>query len=75
LSEPDGALVLNLAQHTTVESAGFKVVCDICGSLSIKLVDPAKIASVIHCGRCNAVRGTLADLQDLARRGKDVFEF
>ena len=66
---------MNLAQQTAAENAGFKVVCDICGSLSIKLVDPAQVASVIHCGRCNAVRGTLADLQDLARRGKDVFEF
>jgi hypothetical protein len=70
-------LVVTLAQHTTVESAGFKVVCNICGSLSIKLVDPAQVASAttIHCGRCNAVRGTLAELHDLARRGKDVFEF
>jgi hypothetical protein len=26
-------------------------------------------------GRCNAVRGTLEELHDLARRGDDVFEF
>jgi hypothetical protein len=67
---------MNPAQHMTLE-AGFKVVCDDCGSLSIKLPDPTILtpASAIQCGRCNAVRGTLAELHDLARRGKDVFEF
>jgi hypothetical protein len=72
-----GRLAMGLVQHTTVKAAGFKVVCDDCGSLSIKLVDPANAASAtaIQCGRCNAVRGTLAELHDLARRGKDVFEF
>lgn len=68
---------MDLAQNTTLEKAGFKVVCDICGSLSIKLEDPTKIAlsTAIQCGRCNAVRGTLADLHTLARSGKDIFEF
>lgn len=68
---------MELANQTTVERAGFKIVCDHCGSLSIKLMDPDAVASAatIHCGRCNAVRGTLADLHDLARRGNDVFEF
>jgi hypothetical protein len=72
-----GALAMNLAKHLTVERAGFKVVCDHCGSLSIKLMDPINLASAtaIQCGRCNAVRGTLADLHDLARRANDVFEF
>jgi hypothetical protein len=67
---------MNVTQQTAVEMR-FKVVCDNCGSLSIKLSDPINLASAtaIQCGRCNAVRGTLADLQDLARRGKDVFEF
>ena len=68
---------MNLAQQTAAEKSGFKVVCDICGSLSIKLIDPTKATSdtAIECGRCNAVRGTLADLQKLARLANDVFEF
>jgi hypothetical protein len=68
---------MNLAEQTTAERTGFKVVCDHCGSLSIKLIDPASHASatVVQCGRCNAVRGTLAELHDLARRANDVFEF
>jgi hypothetical protein len=68
---------MSLAQDTAAEKPGFKVVCDQCGSLSIKLADPTKIASTtaIHCGRCNAVRGTLADLNHLARQSKDAFEF
>jgi hypothetical protein len=66
---------MNLTQHTNVE-AGFKIVCDHCGSLSIKPLDPAMLtpAAAIQCGRCNAIRGTLADLHYLAHRGKDVFE-
>jgi len=53
------------------------VVCNHCGGLSIKMMDPTKLAptATIHCGRCDAVRGTLADLHDLARQAKDVFEF
>jgi hypothetical protein len=67
---------MNLTKQVTVEKTGFKVVCDACGSLSIKQVDPASPAAAnVLCGRCNAVRGTLAELQDLARQGKDVFEF
>jgi hypothetical protein len=48
-----------------------------CGSLSIKVVDPATApaTAVIRCARCNAVRGTLADLYALARRSTDLFEF
>ena len=54
-----------------------KIVCDQCGSLSIKPIDStaAPDLTVIHCRRCNAVRGTLADLQELARHSADVFEF
>lgn len=60
-----------------LENSEFKIVCDDCGSLTIKPIDPAHTASEtkIQCGRCNAVRGTLADLRALAHRGKDVFEF
>ncbi len=66
---------MNLGQSGA--RSGLKIVCDECGSLSIKPVDPAAPPGVtlIHCGRCNAVRGRLADLHDLARRSTDVFEF
>jgi hypothetical protein len=68
---------MNLDQHQRGERSGLKIVCDECGSLSIKVVDPATApgTTLIQCGRCNAVRGTLADLHDLARRGTDLFEF
>jgi ribosomal protein S27E len=64
-------------KHMILENSEFKIVCDHCGSLTIKPIDPAHAASEteIQCGRCNAVRGTLADLRALAHRGKDVFEF
>jgi hypothetical protein len=57
--------------------SGLSIVCADCGSLSIKIVDPATApdSTLIHCGRCGAIRGTLADLHDLARRSTDVFEF
>ena len=56
---------------------GLKIVCDECGSLSIKVIDPktAPGTTMIQCGRCNAVRGTLADLRDLARRSTVSFDF
>jgi hypothetical protein len=62
---------------TTRGRSQFKIVCDECGSLSIKLVDPANLPETaqVQCGRCSAVRGTLADLHALARRGVDLFEF
>ena len=68
---------MNLEQHQRGERPGLKIVCEECGSLSIKVVDPATAPGTtsIQCGRCNAVRGTLADLHDLARRGTDLFEF
>lgn len=68
---------MNLDQHQRGERSGLKIVCDECGSLSIKVVDAATApaTTVIQCGRCNAVRGTLADLHDLARRATELFEF
>jgi len=68
---------MNIDLHQSTERSGLKMVCDGCGSLSIKAMDYATAprATVIHCGCCNAVRGTLADLHDLARRSADVFEF
>jgi hypothetical protein len=61
-----------------VERPKFRIVCDYCGSLSIKVSDPANSPSttVVRCGHCNAARGTLGELQELARSGKsDLFEF
>jgi hypothetical protein len=56
----------------------FKVVCDACGSLTIRVVNPqgAPEATIVECGRCHSPRGTLAALRDLARQGScNVFEF
>jgi hypothetical protein len=66
---------MNLHQPTA--PTGFKIVCTDCGSLSIKATDPANTSTdtIIECRQCNAVRGTIADLQVLARRGRDQFEF
>ncbi len=55
----------------------FKVVCEDCGGLSIKVEDPAHspVTVLVRCGRCNAIRGTLAELHEMARRSTDSFEF
>lgn len=68
---------MNSAQQDIRERPGFKVVCRECGSLSIKMADFANAPAdtKIECGRCTAVRGTLAELHVLARRGNDIFEF
>ena len=68
---------MNIDLHQSGQPSRLKIVCEGCGSLSIKAMDYAAApdATLIHCGRCNAVRGTLADLHDLARRSADVFEF
>lgn len=68
---------MNLAQENTRERSGFKAVCCDCGSLSIKATDLANAPgnTPIECGRCRAVRGTLAELHVLARRGGDLVEF
>src|ERR1035437_5953550 len=46
------------------------MVCDECGSLSIKMPDPknAPCSTIIRCGRCDASRGTLDGLHQLARQ-------
>ena len=68
---------MNSAQQDTREQSGFKAVCCDCGSLSIKVTDLVNAPgdTKIECGRCRAVRGTLAELHVLARRGGDIFEF
>lgn len=62
---------------TPPERSGFKIVCKDCGSLSIKVVDPANAPGTtpVQCGRCGTMRGTLAELHELALRNGDVFEF
>jgi hypothetical protein len=61
----------------TQEASRFKVVCEACGSLSIKVADPAHAPATtpVCCGRCGVVRGTLGELHDMARRSTDSFEF
>ena len=68
---------MNLGEHVASRSVGFRVVCDHCGGFSIRIADPAKspATALVQCARCDAVRGTLGDLHELARRSTDVFEF
>lgn len=69
---------MNLKKCNPGEQRGFKIVCESCGSLSIKVNGhgtDAPDAALVECGRCSGVRGTLADLHALARGGRDVFEF
>ncbi|MGA9091428.1 MAG: hypothetical protein WB420_20230, partial [Bradyrhizobium sp.] len=68
---------MNLDPHHCQPGPGLKVICEACGGLSIKAIDPASAPdhAEVHCRRCNAVRGTLADLRAMARRSTDVFEF
>jgi hypothetical protein len=68
---------MNLAHHVTSARPGFRIVCDCCGDLAIKMADPTTSPSsaLVQCRSCDAVRGTLGDLHDLARRATDVFEF
>ena len=71
-------VMLTMREASTIpEASRFKIVCEACGSLSIKVADPANApaSTPVCCGRCNAVRGTLGELQDMARRGTDTFEF
>jgi len=63
---------------TTLDNQKFQFVCEVCGSLTIKVAHPdrAPDTTIVECGRCNSPRGTLAALRDLARQGRsDLFEF
>ena len=68
---------MGLLDQTRETQPGLKIVCEICGNLSIKPIDPvdAENGTNVHCRRCNAVRGTIADLRALARRSTGDFEF
>jgi DNA-directed RNA polymerase subunit RPC12/RpoP len=67
---------MGLLDHPTETQRGLKIVCEVCGSLSIKPIDPAEASDAeVRCRRCNAVRGTIADLRALARQSTGDFEF
>ena len=68
---------MNLSDHPCEAQRGLKMVCEVCGTLSIKPIDPADAedSASVHCRRCNAVRGTMADLRALARLSTGEFEF
>ena len=68
---------MSLLDHPSEAQPGMKIVCEVCGNLSIKPIDPANAgdAAHVHCRRCNAVRGTVADLRALARLSTGDFEF
>jgi hypothetical protein len=66
-----------LLDHPCGGPSGLKVICDVCGNPSIKAIDPANTAdgANVHCRRCDAVRGTVADLRAMARQANGDFEF
>lgn len=68
---------MSLSDHICETPPGLKIVCEVCGNLSIKAIDPvdADDGASVHCRRCNAVRGTVADLRALARQSTGEFEF
>jgi hypothetical protein len=68
---------MNIDHLLARERSEFKIVCSDCGNLSIRITDPANspVTTLIECARCSAVRGTVGSLQELARRGVDLFEF
>jgi hypothetical protein len=72
-----GAMMTSIEDAATRQRSRFKVICEDCGGLSIKVEDPANSPAtvLVRCGRCNAIRGTLAELHEMARRSTDSFEF
>jgi hypothetical protein len=48
----------------------FQTVCCNCGSFAISIEDPvnASRGTIVHCGECDASRGTVGALRDLAAR-------
>jgi hypothetical protein len=60
-----------------IDNNTFKLVCDNCGSLTIRVANPtpADAAAVVECGPCRFPRGTWAALRDLAKqRGATALE-
>jgi hypothetical protein len=68
---------MSLLDQSRDTQPGLKIICEVCGNLSIKPIDPADAGdgASVHCRRCNAVRGTIADLRALARQSTGDFEF
>ena len=68
---------MGLLDHPSEAQPGLKIVCEVCGNLSIKPIDPADAndGASVHCRRCGAVRGTVADLRAMARQSTGDFEF
>ena len=62
-----GILISGVSMNTNVE---FQMVCDECGSLTIKIKNPESKSrgAVVYCGHCGAARGTMGALRDLADR-------
>jgi hypothetical protein len=56
--------------------AEFKLVCDNCNSLSIRIdvAEGAPSSTPIRCGHCEAPRGTLGNLRRLASK-RDLLKF
>jgi hypothetical protein len=56
--------------------AEFKLVCDNCNSLSIRIDvgEGAPSSTPIRCGHCDAPRGTLGNLRRLASK-RDLLKF
>jgi hypothetical protein len=54
-----------------VTNQDFRVVCDDCGSLTIKIESPERASrdAIVYCGGCGVSRGTVGALRDLAVRG------
>jgi hypothetical protein len=48
------------------QQPAFKLVCDACGSPSVKIESPGTSlpTAMVTCGRCDAPRGTVAALRD-----------
>jgi hypothetical protein len=51
-------------------SVDFQMVCDNCGSLTIKIENPERASreAIVYCGDCGSSRGTMGALRDLAVR-------
>jgi hypothetical protein len=68
-----GASKVNISDRrgfNMIDNNTFKLVCENCGSLTIRVADPEQVdaAAMVECGRCGSPRGTWAALRDLARQ-------
>jgi hypothetical protein len=73
-----GQKIRSMSTDHAPELHRFKFVCADCGGLAIKIARPecAPVTTEVECARCGSPRGTLAALQELARRGNsELYEF